>query len=126
MDLIETSSINTEVLAAPLNLSAESLPNSTTFSRPFGTVACLMAADLIGMVVAMLAASALRDLAVTTPFDNLHVSSLTRRGAVDHLQLHHSRLVSGRNRKPGGGTAPLHARDNAGVRRVVVRNIFSA
>lgn len=66
MDLIQTSSINTEVLAAPLNLSAESLPNSTTFSRPLGTVACLMASDLIGMVVAMLAASALRDFALST------------------------------------------------------------
>ena len=66
MDLIETSNINTEVLAAPLNLSAESLPNSTTFSRPLGTIACLMASDLVGIVVAMLAASALRDFTVST------------------------------------------------------------
>jgi Undecaprenyl-phosphate galactose phosphotransferase WbaP len=67
MNLTETGNIETQIVDAPIALSAESLPNSTTFSRPLGTIACLMASDLAGMAVAMLAASALRDFAVTTP-----------------------------------------------------------
>jgi Undecaprenyl-phosphate galactose phosphotransferase WbaP len=67
MDLIRTSSIKTELFDTALNLSAESLPNSTTFSRPLGTIACLMAADLAGVSVAMVGASALRLFAVGTP-----------------------------------------------------------
>jgi Undecaprenyl-phosphate galactose phosphotransferase WbaP len=67
MNLTETSQIKTDIFDAPLTLSAEALPNSTTVSRPFGTVACLMAADVIGIVLAMVAASALRDFAMGNP-----------------------------------------------------------
>src|SRR5450432_3959110 len=67
MNLTETSQIKTDIFDAPLTLSAEALPNSTTVSLPFGTVACLMAADVIGIVLAMVAASALRDFAMRNP-----------------------------------------------------------
>jgi Undecaprenyl-phosphate galactose phosphotransferase WbaP len=53
-----------DVLLAP---SVESLPTSTTVSHPVRTVACLMVSDVLAIVMAMLTASALRDLALHSP-----------------------------------------------------------
>ena len=67
MDLIETSDIKSDVFGVSLGLTAESLPRSASVRPPLRTIACLMASDVLAVVIALLAASALRDMAMRTP-----------------------------------------------------------
>jgi Undecaprenyl-phosphate galactose phosphotransferase WbaP len=59
-------SMETDVLDVPFTLPSMSMPVSGTVSRPVGTITCLLASDVFAIMLAMLAASALRNLALTS------------------------------------------------------------
>jgi len=67
MNSTEVAQIDSTIAEKIFTLSAESLPTSNAVSRPFGTIACLMISDVWAIVIAMLGASLVRDLAVNSP-----------------------------------------------------------
>jgi len=50
-----------------LELEAPAVPTTVSVNRPLGTLACLMAADLLGLTVSLVIGAALRDVMVSNP-----------------------------------------------------------
>ncbi len=58
--------METDIAHPSIALPAESLPASIAVSRPFGTIACVAASDILAIILSILAASTLRDLVLSS------------------------------------------------------------
>ncbi len=59
--------VESEMGSVPFVVETEAVPRTVSVNRPVGTLACLMAADIIGFAVSLVIGAALRDLMVSNP-----------------------------------------------------------